>query len=68
MQCAIAALPSRAGDGRGDLAVCEVAAALQLSKGRRHLLHSGNGRGGLGMSFTVLNIQLNNNNNNNLLW
>lgn len=50
MQCAIATLPSRAGDGRGDLAVRQVAAALQLSQGGRHLLHSGDGGGGLGTS------------------
>lgn len=54
MQCAIATLPSRAGEGRGDLAVSEVAAAHQLPKGRRHLLHLGDGGGRLSMSLFVL--------------
>lgn len=53
MQCAIATLPSRAGDGRGDVAVSEVAETLKFSQGRWHLLHFGDGRGRLCMSLPV---------------
>lgn len=53
VQRAVAALPARAGEGRGDLALPQVAEALQLSEGRRHLLHFGDGGGRLGMSFII---------------
>lgn len=56
MQRAIATLPTRAGEGRGDLALSQVAEALELSEGRWHLLHFGDGGGRLGMSFIILNF------------
>lgn len=48
LQRAIATLPPRAGEGRSDVAVSEVAETYELSKGRWHLLYFGNGRGRLG--------------------
>lgn len=51
MQCAIATLPSRAGDGGSDLAVSEVAEAQRLPERRWHLLRFRDGGRRLGMSL-----------------